>query len=139
MFGIRKMKEDLADEKKAYSSVILDIAYLKATTEVYQKSVRELQDKNKKLEDRIWLLENPPKYKVGQVVKGMIVTSVEVVDGKDIKRCADEEFKARVIKAFEGTNSRFPFSVIFEKYSQKQKCWQYKAIKKGMTEPIEIL
>ena len=119
MFGIRKMKKEI--NSLTEEVIFLDKSLTDAKSELYKLS-SELTTQNKKLEDRIWLLENPPKYKVGQVVKGMIVTSVEVV-----KR------SRRIFEYLErGVESKLTPQDLIEK------AWQYKAIKKGMTEPIEI-
>lgn len=122
MFGKTKREINelrlMLNDRDAFNTRLLDSA-----KENFKYKIAELETQNKKLEDRIWLLENPPKYKVGQVVKGMIVTSVEVVDGGLISKKAT---LSGMLYLFGGD-------------AEKQKHWQYKAIKKGMTEPIEIL
>ena len=130
MFGIKKMKKEIElligqvdILKEKYGSLKIDSSFVVDKLSEFRKSNSELTTQNKKLEDRLWLLENPPKYKVGQVVKGMIVTSVEVV-----KR------SRRIFEYLErGVESKSTPQDLIEK------AWQYKAIKKGMTEQIEIL
>lgn len=130
MFGIKKMKKEIElligqvdILKEKYGSLKIDSSFVVDKLSEFRKSNSELTTQNKKLEDRLWLLENPPKYKVGQVVKGMIVTSVEVV-----KR------SRRIFEYLErGVESKLTPQDLIEK------AWQYKAIKKGMIEPIEIL
>lgn len=131
MFGIRKMKEGLRDLCLVVDALGIRIQAAEFYSKGRKEEVAKLEAQNKKLEDRLWLLENPPKYKVGQVVKGMIVTSVEVVGSK--------------IKIHQG-NPPMNFYDLLNKNAQNgesnifnRKAWQYKAIKKGMIEPIEIL
>lgn len=135
MFGIRKMKQKLESlENRLNNDYNLNERKSSKTNHKVNEletATSKLIDQNKKLEDRIWLLENPPKYKVGQAVKGMIITSVEVMDYKTFIHLGNPEMNFYDLL---NKNAQNRESNIFNR-----KAWQYKAIKKGMTEPIEIL
>lgn len=127
MFGIRKIRRLVLEIQLKTTNAN---KYIDGKLTHQENQIKALQESYKKLEDRIWLLENPPKYKVGQAVKGMIITSVEVMDYKTFIHLGNPEMNFYDLL---NKNAQNRESNIFNR-----KAWQYKAIKKGMTEPIVL-